>query len=170
MLQAVIDFFASNAALFVAALALVISLRANSAAREASRFAAQSKADADRLRQYEGHRALLNELDLQHTRMSTLMMLTAQKLILFKEHPRLHETETGEFDRLTGNLDFMKKQYAGYDAHRQVAENVREGSDAARTEDLLAEARRLTIHLEKDVRHEERGLLDLSARVRESGA
>ena len=99
-----LEFLSSNAVLLVAAVALFISLRANRTAQEAHKLNLKNKADADRVLLSEKKRETLNELDRQHTRMATLSMLTAQKILLFRDHPELHDTMSDEFARLKSNL------------------------------------------------------------------
>ncbi len=170
MFPTIVDFIVSNAAFFASVLALIISLRANSAVREGNWLAKRAKEEVDRIRRYELRASLLNEIDLQHTRAATVMMLTARKMMLFNQNPQLHEVDSSEFSRLKNNLEVTQKMQATYDERRQTAEVIREGSDMARTLELLANERRLTIHLEKEILHEEQGLLDLSERVRAAKA
>lgn len=161
----VAEFLSSNAATLVALLALVISLRANYTAHTAHALNVQTKVDAERLLIFEKKRELLNELDQQHARMATLMMLTAQKILLFREHPALHETMEEEFQRCKSNLKAVQDLASRYDEHRKLLEVIDVGADVALQEEQLANIRCLTIHIEKDIAHEQAHLAELRARV-----
>ncbi len=166
-----LQFIAENAALFAALLALAISLRANHTAHQAHRLNLQNKQDADRVLLFEKKRELLNEVDRQHTRFATLMMVTAQKILLFREHPELHESMQSEFDRLKNNLNSVMVLDKKHEEQRRGIESIDVGADIATQEELLANIHRLTIHVEKDIAHEQASLEELRAQVRQrSGA
>lgn len=165
------QFIAENAALLVAILALVISLRANYTAHLAHRLNIQKKQDADRVLLFEKKRELLNEVDRQHTRFATLKMITAQKILLFSEHPELRESMQSESDRLKNNLNSLMVLDERYEEKRSGIESINVGADIATQEELLANIRRLTIHVEKDIAHEQAGLEELRSKVlKRSGA
>lgn len=164
-MNAMPEFLSSNSALLVAVLALAISLRANYTAHQAHKFNLRNKADADRVLLFEKKRELLNELDQQHARLATLMMLTAQKILLFREHPSLHDMLQNEFARLKSNLNAVQSLSANYTEQRKGIEAIGTGADIAGQEELLANIRRLTIHVEKDILHEEADLKELRAKL-----
>lgn len=164
-MSAVFEFLSSHAATLIALLALVISLRANHTAQEAHALNVKNKADSERLLIFEKKRELLNELDQQHARMATLMMLTAQKILLFRDHPVLHETMEQEFQRCKSNLTAIQGLASRYEEHRKLLEAIDVGADVAAQEEQLANIRRLTIHLEKDIAHEQAHLSELRTRV-----
>ena len=137
-----VEFLSANAATLVALVALVISLRANYTAHQAHALNVKNKADADRLLIFAKKRELLNELDQQHTRMATLMMHTAQKILLFRDHhPALHESMEKEFQRCKSNLQAVQYLASRYDEHRKLLEGIEVGADVAKQEEQL------TIHL-----------------------
>lgn len=164
-MSALFEFLSSNAALLAALLALVISLCANHTAHQAHKLNLENKADAERILLFEKKRELLNEVDRQHTRFATLMMLTAQKILLFREHPSLHDTMQDEFSRLKSNLNAVQNLAAKYEEQRKGIEAITVGADIAAQEELLANIRRLTIHVEKDIAHEQAHLNELRSRV-----
>jgi hypothetical protein len=166
---AVLEYLAANAAILVALTALGISLRANYTAHLAHKLNLQNKADNERVLLFEKKRELLNEVDRQYTRFATLMMLTAQKILLFREHPSLHETMQDEFDRLKSNLNAVQVLAAKYEEQRKGIESINVGADIAAQEELLANIRRLTIHVEKDIAHEQALLNELRSQVGASG-
>lgn len=158
-------FLSSNAALLAALLALVISLRANFIAHQAHKLNLRNRADTQRIQFFEKKRELLNEVDHQHTRFATLMMLTAQKVLLFREHPSLHDTMNEEFDRLKSNLKAIQRLYEKYEKQRQGIESINIGEDIAVLDEVLASIHRLTIHVEKDIAHEQAYLNELRTRL-----
>lgn len=160
-----IELLATNAALLVAAVALLISLRANYTAQMAHKLNVKNKADADRILLFEKKRETLNELDSRHTRMATLSLLTAQKILLFREHSELHETMASEFTRLKANLDGVQKMTDSYEKQRNDIAAIGAGADIAVQDEMLANIMRLTIHLEKDIAHEQADLEEMRKQV-----
>lgn len=159
------EFLSTNAALLVAAIALFISLRANFLAQMAHKLNVKSRADADRILLFEKKRENLNELDRRHTRMATLSLLTAQKIMLFREDPELHETMASEFARLKANLDGLQTLASNYEKQRNEIAAIDVGADIAAQDEMLANVRRLTIHLEKDIAHEQADLEEMRKQV-----
>ena len=158
-------FLSNNAGLLVAVVALLVSLRANHTAQAAHRLNVQNKVDTTRVLLAEKKRETLNELDCQYTRMATLSLLTAQKILLFKESPTLHETLSDEFVRLKSNLVAVQTLSSRYEEQRRGIEEIGLDSDVATQEELLGKIRRLTIHIEKDIAHEQADLEDMRKRV-----
>jgi hypothetical protein len=111
--------------------------------------------DSDRLLLAEKKREALNELDRQYTRMATLSLVISQKILVFKEHPELQKSLSTEFDRLKSNLRAIEALRGRYDEHRKSIEAIREGSDAVEQEEILGQILRLSIHIEKDISHEQ---------------
>jgi hypothetical protein len=169
-MNTIAEFLQSNSALLVAVLALLISLRANYTAHSAYKLNLKSKADSDKILLFEKKRALLNEVDRQNTRLRTLMLVAAQKILLFREHPSLHETMQEEFDRLKSNLKALQELADKYDEQRKGVEAINVGADIAVQEELLANIQRLTIHVEKDIAHEQGSLAELRAKLAGSNA
>lgn len=164
-MSTLLEFVSANAALLVSVVALIVSLRASYTAHQVYKLNLRNKADAERTLLFEKKRELLNEVDRQHTRFATLMMLTAQKILLFREHPSLHDTMQDEFDRLKANLNAVQHLSESYEKQREGIQAINVGADIATQEELLANVRRLTIHVEKDIAHEQAHLSELRARV-----
>lgn len=104
-------------------------------------------------------------MDRQNTLLRTLMLVVAQKILLFREHPSLHETMQEEIDRLKSNLKASQELADKYDEQRKGAEAINVGADIAVLEELLADIQRLTIHVEKDIAHEQGSLAELRAKL-----
>ncbi|MBX3665744.1 MAG: hypothetical protein KF834_08650 [Burkholderiales bacterium] len=164
-MSAIFEFVSSNAALLAALVALVVSLRASHTAHQAYKFNVKNKSDAERIVLFEKKRELLNEVDRQHTRFATLMMLTAQKILLFREHPSLHGTMPNELERLKNNLRTVQHLAENYEEQRKGIQAIDVGADIAVQEELLANVRRLTIHVEKDIAHEQAHLSEIQERI-----
>jgi hypothetical protein len=96
--------------------------------------------------------------------MATLSLLTSRKILLFREHPKLHETMQDEFDRLKRNLEEVEAMRGRYEEHRKGLECIGALADIATQEEILGSIRRLTIHIEKDIEHEQADLEVLRAR------
>jgi len=160
------DFTQSNAALLVAVIALLISLRANWIAQKAHQLNVKVNATSDRRVFAEKHRELLNELDAQYTKMATLALITSRKILLFKEYPLLHEEHANEFDRLKSNLNAVETMRSNYAERRKTAEQLTNAAtDAAEIDNMLSKVRQLTIHIDKDIRHEESDFDHLRSRA-----
>jgi hypothetical protein len=164
-IEHIVEFVIANSALLVVVLALAVSFVANSTARQANALNVKAKQDADRVQFSEKKRELLNEIDTQHTRASTYAMLVAQKIILLNENPHLQNTLPGEYERLKKNLAGIQSLRSQYEKQRRIIEDVKTSEDLRNPDDLLAETRRLTIHLEKDIAHEERGLNEFAVKA-----
>jgi hypothetical protein len=164
-MDSLLDFVASNSALLLAVVALLISLRANHTAQAAHALNQQKKDEDNKVRLYEKKQEILNELDTQNTRMATLSLITSQMILLFRDSPHLHETMQDEFDRLKSNLNSIQTLSARYEEHRRGAEAIGAGADVAMQDEILAGIRRLTIHLDKDIAHEQAQLDLLRAKA-----
>ena len=158
-MDSLIEFLGSNAALLIAIVAILISLRANFTAHRAHELNVRNKVDTDRILLNEKRRELLNELDKQHATLATLSFVVAQEVMTFQDCPKLNELLPEELERLQSNLRGVEKLKEGYEPQRREVEAVDVGYDIASLDSKLAGTRRLSIHLEKDIAHE-RTLLD----------
>jgi hypothetical protein len=161
--EAVLEFLGSNAALLTAILALLVSLRATYIAHQAHNLNLKNKADARRLLLSEKKRELLNELDKEHATLATLSFVTEQQIAKFEECSRLNDLMPEELARLTSNLQTLETLKQSYFTQRAEIESLGDGADIAEQDERLANIRRLTIHLEKDIAHEKALLEQLRA-------
>ena len=152
---------AGHAALFISILAVLASLRANSIAHKSRKFSEEVHRQAERARVYEKRTAILSEIDTQHARFGTLLAIIAEKMILIQRNPKLFQRYPKEYERLSQNLTAIESMRSRYEEQRKVSERVGEGADLTRQEEALAEIRRLTIHLNEDIRKEESHLNEL---------
>jgi hypothetical protein len=151
MMTQLVDFLNANAALLVAALALIISLRASSIAHSAHNLNLRSKSDSDRTSLAEKRKELLNAIDRQHTALASLNFVTSQQILIFAECPKLNELLPTELGRLKSNLATVETLEASYETIRNSASTL---SDIPSHDEKLAEIMRLTVHLDKDIAHE----------------
>jgi hypothetical protein len=146
-----VEFLSANAALLVAALALIISLRASSIAHSAHNLNLRNKSDSDRFALAEKRKELLNAIDRQHTTLATLNFVTTHQIVVFADCPKLNELLPTELDRLKSNLAMVETLESSYEIIRNNASVL---TDIPSHDEKLTDVLRLTIHLEKDIAHE----------------
>ena len=151
----VLEFISTHAALLVALMAVVIALRASHIAKLAYHLNVQNKSDADRVLLAEKKRSLMNELDKQHATLARLSFITAGEMLQFQQCPKLNELLPDELDRLKSNLNTIEVLENGYDPQRALAESLEPGREISEIENQIAKVRQLSIHLEKDIIHEQ---------------
>lgn len=135
-------------------IALLISFRANVFAHSAHKLNVKNREDADKVLLAEKKGKLLNELDRQHVTLAMLSFVTAQQILLFKDCPQLDGLMPEELSRLRSNLQVIENLEESYEPQRFTAEAYDAAADIPKLDSRLAEVRRLTIHLEKDIAHE----------------
>ena len=155
------EFMGKNAALLVALLALIASLRAGYVAHRAFQLNVRNREDADRVRVFQKKRELLNELDIQDITIEKLSYVLQQEVLLFEDSPRLTQLLPDELPRLRNNLDMLPTLKEKVATMREAARGIGLGTEIETQEDGLTAVRRLTIHLEKDIEHEKLGLEQL---------
>jgi hypothetical protein len=154
----VIDVINQHHALLVSLLALVVSMLAKRTSSKAYSLNLRIKEDADRLKFQEKKQAVLNEVDRQNAKLNTLSMAIAQKLLLYKTHPELHDSMAIEFERLRSNLEVVARFSAQYDLQRSGVDEIAYGTDPAMLEELVGKVRQLSIQVDKDISHEQEHL------------
>lgn len=151
-------FFSEYAALLFSAIALIISLKTAQTADKARLFTASARNYDLAIRLYEKRSETLNELDKQNALFSTILFTYSQKLFLFSQYPQLAHKYPEEHERLTHNSSVIESLRTRYDEQRQYSEKISEGNDLTYLESTLAEIRKLTIHIQEDVKKEQAGL------------
>jgi hypothetical protein len=164
-----LDFLTSltvvHAALFVSMLALLISIRSVSIAEKSRRATERRDRDAERARVYEKRTEILSEIDKQNARLGTLMLILAEKLLLLQRTPSLREKHQNEYDRLMQNLKAVQTLRSRYEEQRRASEAIDAGSRLLDLDPVLADVRRLSIHVEEDIEKETRSLEQLRQSV-----
>lgn len=150
-----IDFIASlttgHAALFIAVLALIASFRANHISKKANTISVEQQNKNKRLKTLEKRTDILTEIDKQNALQGHVLAVVVEKLQLFHQKPELINKHSGEYKRLTQNLNGMQQLKSNYEKRRSVSAGVDADADLEMQEKTLAEVRRLTIHLEEDL-------------------
>ncbi len=161
MFEFITSLTAAYAALLISILAVLASVRANSIAQKSRKFSEDVQRQAERAQVYEKRTEILTEIDTQHARFGTLLAIIAEKMILIQRNPNLLEDYPNEYERLAQNLSAIESLRSRYEEQRAVSERIGEGADLAQQEEALAEMRRLTIHVNEDIRKEEAHLSEL---------
>ena len=148
-LNFVISFITEHAALLISALALWASWRANSHSKIAL-------AQSEKAKLLEIQTEALREIDLQHAKLGALLSITAEVALAYSENEELCQNNPGGFDRLKQNIETVQRLQSRYDEQRNLAESsLGEGSLEKQIE-ILANIRRLTLHVNEDIEKEKR--------------
>lgn len=147
------------AALLFSAFALWVSWRANSIAQKALN-------ESNKVKLLEIQSEVLKEVDLQHAKFGTLLAVTAEAALIYAQNPALAANNPGGFERVKQNIDAVQSLRGRYEEQRKLAEsNVGQGSIEAEAK-ILADIRRLTIHVQEDLEKELRHVEGLRAQAR----
>jgi len=148
-------FVVEYAPLLFSAIALVISLKAARTSENARLFAKNTWEHDLALKAHGKRSEILNEIDLQHALFGTLLSIFYQKMLLFHQYPLLLQKYPDENKRLNQNVSAIDALKSRYDIHRSYSEKIDGQSDLAYLESVLAEIRRLTIHIQEDIKKEQ---------------
>ncbi|WP_321391844.1 hypothetical protein [uncultured Desulfuromusa sp.] len=143
----VISFISEHAALLFSALALWASWRANSQSKIAL-------AQSNKAKLLELQNESLREIDLQHAKLGALLAVTAEAALAYSQNEKLIQENPGGYDRLKNNIETVLRLQSRYDEQRNFAESsLGEGSLEKQIE-ILANIRRLTVHINEDIEKE----------------
>lgn len=162
------SFTVDHVALLISVLAILASLYANSIAQQARKFSEEAHRQAERVRVFEKRTDILSEIDTQNARFGTLLAIIAEKMLLIQKSPALLQSHSREYERLSQNLTAIKNLHSRYEEQRGLTEQVGEGVDLAQQEEVLAEIRRMTIHLNETIKKEESQLEELKRLSKEA--
>ncbi len=146
------DFFSNNTEILIAVLALAAALQANFIAR-------RSKLDSDRILLSERKRDLLQAIDRQHVTLLRLRFVMQDQQLQFELCPNLSLAEPEEKERVLANLNALYGLEEACLKARNRAEAINGIHDPAAIDTQFSEVGRLTVHLQKDIEHEQK-LLD----------
>jgi hypothetical protein len=155
--------------LLVSILALVASFVSILIANKSRHFAEKAHNETQRLKLFEKRTDILSEIDRQHARFGSLLTVIAEKLILFQNNPWLSERFPKESERLSQNFNVVEHLRSHYDEQRNIHALIKEGVDMASLESAMADIRRLSIHIEEDIRQEENDLNETKKLIEEKG-
>ena len=167
MLDSITSFIAGNTALLVAMLALVASMRANYISNKANKITEQQQNNNLRLKNLEKRTEILSEIDTQNARYGALLAIFTEKIFLFQKNEKLLETYPKEYERISKNMMTIEKLKSRYDKQRGLSEQVGANADLEKQEIALAEIRRLTIHLDEDIKKETGHLNEVKKLIRD---
>lgn len=147
------------AALLFSALALWASWRANSIAQKAL-------SESNKVRLLELQAEILREVDLQHAKFGSLLAATAEVALLYGQNPQLAANSPGGYERAKQNIEAVQSLSRRYNEQRSLAEvTLGQGTIESGTR-ILADIRRLTIHVQEDLDNELRHVESLRERLR----
>lgn len=146
-----IPFISEHAALIISALALWASWRANSHSKAAL-------GQAERAKLLEVQAEALREIDLQHAKLGSLLAVTAEAALIYGANKGLCRKDPNGYARLRQNIETVQRLRSCYEEHRNLAEsNLGQGTLEKQLE-ILANIRRLTLHVNEDIEKERRNL------------
>lgn len=155
----VLVFVKQYAALIIAALALWASWRANSHAKLALDQSKKTKL-------LEVQSEVLREIDLQHAKLGALLACTAEAALTYAQSEVLQRQDPAGRERISQNLNAVQRIRSRYDEQRRLAESSLGNGNIERQWEILANIRRLTLHVQEDIEKERRHLEQLQQRAR----
>lgn len=150
------DFLREHGALIISALALWAAWRANSVAQLAYDHAKKAAL-------VDVQANLIREIDLQHAKLGTLLALTAEAALLYKYHPSLKEEDPRGHERVLKNIESIESLRTRYEEQRRLSEAAIGEGNIEKQHSILAQVRRLTVHVEEDIEKEKRNIDILKA-------
>ena len=151
-------FAIEHSSLLFSVIALIISLKVARISAE-SRLNTKHNWEHDLALKVRGKRSeILNEIDKQHALFGTLLSIFYQKTLLLRQYPHLHEKYSDENKRIASNSSVIQLLKERYNIQRSSSENISVDNDLSNLEIILAEIRRLTIHIQEDIKKEQSGL------------
>lgn len=145
-------------ALLLSALALVASCWANSIAQRAL-------AESSKVKLLELQAEVLREVDLQHASFGSLLAVTAEAALLYIQNPTIAANNHDDHERLKQNINTVQSLSARYEEQRVLAESNFGKGDIEEQTKILANIRRLTLHVQEDVKKELRHVERLREQV-----
>lgn len=144
-------FLKDYAALILAGLAVWASWRANSHAKRALE-------QTESVKLLELQSEALREIDRQNAKLGSLLTTLAETALVYSQDENLRLNDPKGYSRIRNSIESVKELRERYEEHRKPAEqNLGSGSVETQTK-ILAEIRRLTIHVEEDIEKEARNL------------
>jgi len=156
----------SHGALLVAIFALVASVRANSISKKSQEISQKAFIESQRIKLFEKRTETLQEIDSQNAKLGTWLTVLGESLSLFRENPKLQEMEPDQLERIGQNVVVGIKLQSKYNEQRNVSEKIGDGADPALQEKAIASIRRLTIHIDEEIKKEERYLESLKEKLK----
>lgn len=153
-------FFQQYISELFSALALILSAAANWRSARTSR---QSTAVKKYMRRME----MLVEIERKNSVVGKLALVTAQKILLLQQHHALLPSSSKKIERLTGNLDMLKRFRENAEEEVHIAESACEGDSVEYHLKALTDIKRLRVRMEADVEKETATYNELLEKVRD---
>lgn len=132
---------------FIAGLAVILAAVANWRAVHAENAAAKAQKAISRM-------DMLVEIERKNAAVGKLALVTAQKILLINEYPRLVCSPEEELKRLRNNLDLLQKFNDGEEEQHRISEAAGGGNDVEIHSQALTDVQRLRVRMEADVEKE----------------
>jgi hypothetical protein len=139
----VIEIVQQYASEFIAGLAVILAAVANWRAVHAENAAAKAQKAIRRM-----------EIERKNAAVGKLALVTAQKILLINEYPRLVCSPEEELKRLRNNLDLLQKFNDGEEEQHRISEAAGGGNDVEIHSQALTDVQRLRVRMEADVEKE----------------
>jgi len=160
-MEFLVDFLSSNVAILLSIIAVTISFISYRASEKARIYAQEVQRNNDKIRVFEKRAEALSEIDKQHVKIETLRILNKEKLNLFNEFSYLQDKFPKEYQDTLKRVDVLLEMIGMYEGQRKQTELVDEGHDIAKQEDIIANIRRTTIHIEERIENEQQRIADM---------
>lgn len=139
-----ITVIADYAALVVSALALWASWRANWHAK--ATLAQSSKAKL-----LEVQAEVLKEIDVQDAKLCSLLAITVEAELAYVQSESLRRRNPQGHARIKQNIDAVQALHSQYEQQREIAHQSLGKCNVEAQMRILADIRRLTLHVEEDI-------------------
>ncbi len=165
------NFISTNKTLLVSMLALLVSLFAFSNSRRSLKLSEKISEEANKLKASEQRADILEIIDKKNVKIGNLLSIYGEKYSLFTNNPQLCKIFPEEMERITTNVNCLNNIKAQYDLERKNVESFNDKVSTPFNQNILADSKRLLIHIEEEIVKEERGLKllkDESAKLEKS--
>ncbi len=152
------EFIVANKALLVSILALFVSLLSFANSRRSLKLSEKVTNEANKLKASEQRADILDIIDRKNAKIGNLQAVLGEKYYLLSNNPQLSKIFPGEMERITSNITCLNNLKAQYGSERKTVESFDDKVSIPFNLYILADSKRLLIHIEEDIVKEERGL------------
>lgn len=145
----IIEWISSNAAILLASLAIVATIRSNIIAHKAKKLSIKIHGENKELVIYKQRTEILEEIDKQQALLNRFSAINTKLLSEINNPEAL-----APVDRRLKNQDVINKLRSDYDEQRSFANKIDKNSSIDENEKNLSEIRRLSLFLEKEIENE----------------
>ena len=148
----------ANKALLVSILALFVSLLSFANSRRSLKLSEKVTDEANKLKASEQRADILEIIDRKNAKIGNLQAVFGEKYYLLSNNPQLCNKFPGEMERITSNVNCLNNIKTQYDSERRTVESFDDKVSIPFNLNILADSKRLLIHIEEDIVKEEQGL------------